>query len=221
MVDKNTPSQTSEPWEKIIKEKNTKDWEKTFDAIDDWICIIDLQSTILRSNRAVEKYFKLRVQEVIGLRCCQLVHGTASRISDCPLPRMLKTKKRASAEVEIKDGRWMMITVDPITNDEGDIISAVHITRDITQMMLIRKERQQLIWELKNALTQIKTLSGLLPICSYCKKIRDDKGYWGLLESYIESHSEVSFSHGLCPECSEELYGSEDWYIEMKKNKKK
>ena len=69
----------------------------------------------------------------------------------------------------------------------------------------------------KKAKEKIKILSGLLPICSKCKKIRDDKGYWNKIDVYIEAHSDAIFSHGLCPECSDKLYGKEDWYIEMKK----
>ncbi len=58
-------------------------------------------------------------------------------------------------------------------------------------------------------------LEGLLPICASCKKIRDDKGCWNQIEGYIQTHSDATFSHGMCPECSDELYGKEDWYIEM------
>jgi ligand-binding sensor domain-containing protein len=71
--------------------------------------------------------------------------------------------------------------------------------------------------ELQKALDDIKTLRGILPICARCKKIRDDKGYWNQIEGYIQKYSEAEFSHGMCPECSDELYGKEDWYIEMKK----
>ena len=205
--------------EEEIKRANRKDWEKTVDAIDDWISIIDLDSTILRSNRTVEKCFQIRVQKSIGMKCCKLVHGTDMPIAGCPMPEMLKTKKRESIEVEIRDGRWLFISVDPIFDDNGEMVSAVHIARDITNRVLIQKERERLVKDLKKALTQINTLSGLLPICSNCKKIRDDQGYWNLLESYIESHSEAEFSHGMCPECSDQLYGNEDWYIDMKKDK--
>jgi len=83
------------------------------------------------------------------------------------------------------------------------------------------EEREGHILELKELLEEVKTLSGLLPICSNCKKIRDDKGYWNLIENYIEKHSEASFSHGICPDCSEKLYGNQDWYIKMKKEQKK
>ncbi len=73
--------------------------------------------------------------------------------------------------------------------------------------------------ELQKALDEIKLLRGILPICASCKKIRDDKGYWNQLETYIQKHSDVLFSHGICPECSENLYGDEDWFLEMKKDK--
>ena len=63
-----------------------------------------------------------------------------------------------------------------------------------------------LILELKEALSQVKTLSGLLPICASCKKIRNDKGYWEQMEMYIRDHSEADFSRGICPECAERLY---------------
>jgi DNA-binding response OmpR family regulator len=60
--------------------------------------------------------------------------------------------------------------------------------------------------ELEDALTQVKLLSGLLPICSSCKKIRDNEGYWGQVESYIQQHSEATFTHGMCPECIKKYY---------------
>jgi hypothetical protein len=68
-------------------------------------------------------------------------------------------------------------------------------------------EKEQLVKELREALAQVKRLSGMLPICSSCKKIRDDKGYWTRVEEYISEHSEVEFTHGLCSECAEKLYG--------------
>lgn len=89
--------------------------------------------------------------------------------------------------------------------------------QDITERIQAEEEREKLIEKLQDTLADVKTLTGLLPICAKCKKIRDDKGYWNNLEGYIEKHSEVSFSHSMCLECSDDLYGKEDWYIEMKK----
>ncbi len=70
----------------------------------------------------------------------------------------------------------------------------------------IENEKAQVIVELQEALAKVKLLSGFLPICCSCKKIRDDKGYWQQIESYIKGHSEAEFSHGICPECSIKLY---------------
>lgn len=81
------------------------------------------------------------------------------------------------------------------------------------------RAKERLIVKLQNALEEIKTLSGLLPICASCKKIRDDKGYWNQIESHIQHHSEAKFSHGICPECLENLYDGQEWYGKMKKEK--
>ena len=67
-------------------------------------------------------------------------------------------------------------------------------------------EREKLIKDLQDVLAKVKLLSGFLPICSSCKKIRDDKGYWQQIEAYIRDHSEAEFSHGICPDCGKKLY---------------
>ena len=75
------------------------------------------------------------------------------------------------------------------------------IIHDISERKKHEREKEQLIRRLENALDEIKTLRGLIPICSFCKKIRDDKGYWNQLEIYISEHTEAKFTHGLCDEC--------------------
>lgn len=70
----------------------------------------------------------------------------------------------------------------------------------------IDMEKEKLTNELKDALEKVKLLSGMLPICSACKKVRDDKGYWNQIEVYIREHSEAEFSHGICPDCAKRLY---------------
>jgi len=67
-------------------------------------------------------------------------------------------------------------------------------------------EKERLVYELKEALAKVKTLTGFLPICCSCKKIRDDKGYWQQIEAYISKHSDAEFSHGLCDDCARRLY---------------
>ena len=80
------------------------------------------------------------------------------------------------------------------------------IVRDVTERKQSEEKQKQLVLELQEALAKVKTLSGFLPICASCKKIRDDEGYWEQIEKYISEHSEAQFSHGICPECAEKLY---------------
>jgi len=107
-----------------------------------------------------------------------------------------------------KDGT--VIPIDdsgaPIKDENGNLIGVVLIFRDITLRRRSEEERERLILELQEALAKIKRLKGLLPICAYCKKIRDDQGYWNQIEAYIAEHSEADFSHSICPECAEKLY---------------
>lgn len=77
---------------------------------------------------------------------------------------------------------------------------------EIEERRRTEQEKEGLIPELQEALTRVKTLSGLLPICAACKKIRDDRGYWNQIEEYLHEHSEARFSHGICPDCARKLY---------------
>lgn len=80
-------------------------------------------------------------------------------------------------------------------------------------------EKVQLIDQLQKAMQEVKVLSGFLPICASCKKIRDDTGYWRQIEEYISTHSNALFSHGICPECTKKLYP--EFHEEMQRRGKK
>jgi len=90
---------------------------------------------------------------------------------------------------------------------EGNPLAIICVAQDITKQKKEVEEREKLITDLQDAIANIKTLSGLIPICASCKKIRDDSGYWNKVESYISEHSEAEFTHSICPECAEKLYG--------------
>jgi len=79
-------------------------------------------------------------------------------------------------------------------------------TSQLIRSIRYAMERQKLITELEKRLKEIKTLQGLLPMCAWCKNIRDDKGYWKNLEAYIKEHSDVEISHGICPKCMKKAY---------------
>lgn len=108
-------------------------------------------------------------------------------------------------EVAIRDNRTYTVDFIPIFVDEMQCGRLWHHT-DVTELKRAEGEKAQLVADLTEALTQVKKLSGFLPICASCKKIRDDKGYWRQVEEYIRDHSEAEFSHSICPECARRLY---------------
>ena len=113
---------------------------------------------------------------------------------------------------------WLLTTKVPLYSPKGDIVGVagvsttapqspsiagvVGVSRDITPIKTLEKERELLIQKLQEALGKIKTLHGLIPICASCKKIRDDSGYWQQVEVYVRDHSDADFSHGYCPDCA-------------------
>ncbi|MBU0992759.1 MAG: response regulator [Proteobacteria bacterium] len=85
-----------------------------------------------------------------------------------------------------------------------------YVTKPFNANELLMRVRTHV--ELKLAREEIRTLKGIIPICANCKKIRDDKGFWDQVETYITKHTEAKFSHGLCPVCEKNLYGDKEWY---------
>jgi len=93
-----------------------------------------------------------------------------------------------------------------IAEDAGILSMLGQVFINAIEHRKIVEERESLIEELTSANSKVKVLSGFLPICAWCKKIRDDKGYWNQLEGYIRTHSEAEFSHGICPDCAKKVY---------------
>ncbi len=102
--------------------------------------------------------------------------------------------------------RYIIFDAAPVFNPKGELVAAVETLQDITKRKRLEEEKERLVNELSEASANIKQLRGLLPICSTCKKIRDDKGYWKKLECYIEEHSSAEFTHSLCPACEEKFF---------------
>ncbi len=192
-------------------EEKSKKYLEAIDSMGVGIFIVNSDYTIHHMNKTMINWFGKH----IGSNCHQSIVGLDSPCTYCKLKTVIKSNEIIQYTSTTPDGRSFDVTGYPIQNTDGSI-SKLEIVRDITGLRQKTEEREKLIKELKQALDNIKTLKGLLPICANCKKIRDDKGYWNDLEAYISEHSDASFSHGMCDQCSEELYGDADWYIEMK-----
>jgi CHASE3 domain sensor protein len=85
------------------------------------------------------------------------------------------------------------------------ILANVVASREMARRRRAEKEQRELIEKLEKALAEVKTLSGLIPICGWCKKVRSDTGYWQSVEQYVGSHTDATFSHGICPDCAEKF----------------
>jgi len=107
-----------------------------------------------------------------------------------------------------KDGEIIdvSLTIAPIINSQGRLIGVSSIARDITETLLAAEEKKRLIGELQEALADVKTLQGILPICMHCKNIRDEEGAWKQLELYISERTNANFSHGVCKACAQSIY---------------
>jgi PAS domain S-box-containing protein len=156
-------------------------------------------------------------QEVLGKNIHELIHHSHNDrslypASECRIYDAYHTKQPIIISDEVfwsKNGGAIPVEyrAHPIVKD-GVVIGAITTFTDITERKKAETERENIIGELQQALDNVKTLSGLIPICASCKKIRDDKGYWNQLEHYIIEHSGAKFTHGICPECTEKYYGS-------------
>ena len=107
-------------------------WDATFDAMEDSVAIIDTEARFRRCNEATAKLLGKPADEIVGRTCWQLIHGTSGPIEDCPMVRMRQSRRRETLELPLGD-RWYNVTVDPILDDSGEILGAVHLVSDITE----------------------------------------------------------------------------------------
>jgi len=167
--------------------------EKNLSAIlgmnADGIIIVDTDGLILYANPAAEKLFGKKEEELLGF------------------PFGFPIMSDESKDIVIRQGSTFIDVALRVVQVQWQNVTAFQLSlRDITERNRIQEEREKLIKELQTAMENVKMLSGLLPICSSCKKIRDDDGYWNQLEGYIQNHSIATFTHGVCPDCFPKIY---------------
>ena len=187
-------------------------WRILLEQSRDGIVVLDQNGKVYEANNRYVDMLGYSMEEIHNLH----VWDWDTQFEKEQLTEMIRSIDGAGAHFETrqrcKDGT--LIDVELSNNGavyrEQKLIFCV--CRDITDRKRTEMERKNLIVELKDALAQVKTLRGLLPICSHCKKIRDDTGYWNQIESYIHKHSDAEFSHGICPECAKKYYPDMDLY---------
>ena len=169
------------------------------------LVLADTKGTILALSDEAAKGFGKPSEELAGVCALDLLPPDEAKQAQVRIDRVVRSREPVRFEGP-REGRWFDHSIRPVFDAEGKVAQIAFSTQDITERKHAEEEREQLIGELREAVAKVKDLGGLVPICAWCKKIRDDKGYWHQVEAYIRDHSNAEFSHGLCPECEEELY---------------
>lgn len=183
-------------------------FERLFNAMPEGVALIDGSGTIRNINRAYEHLFGFTREEVLGrnVTSIQVPEKYVGEVKDSLEAVMSGVGISLETERMKKDGTPMDLSIIATPVDLGTDERMVYaIYRDITQRKRSEKEREELIEQLQKAIAEVKTLSGLLPVCAWCKKVRDDQGYYHQLETYIAAHSGATFTHGICPDCLESM----------------
>ncbi|CAK8717643.1 PAS domain S-box-containing protein [Candidatus Electrothrix laxa] len=184
--------------------------QKVLDSVDAMIYVADIETCeILHSNNYIKNHFG----DIIGRKCWEAIQGQNAPCPFCEYRHIYQDGKiHPEAHVwqiqNCKNGEWYECRDQGIQWVDGRT-ARIQVATNISERKKIEEEREKLINELQSALSEIKILRGILPICSFCKKIRNDDGYYEQIEAYIHKHSGVDFSHTVCPTCIKEHYPEE------------
>jgi PAS domain S-box-containing protein len=196
------------------------------DNISDVIWTMDMEQRFTYASRSIQKFLGYTQEEALQVYLKQILTSESYEKSVQVMTKAFLEKREVSGAADIsltlelehirKDGGtiWAEMTTSFTRDEKGLISGFIGVSRDITKRKQANEQRDKLIYDLQKALDKVKLLSGLLPICSYCKNIRNDKGYWEQIESYIYKYTDTELSHGICPECAKKLYHDMDLYGE-------
>lgn len=172
-------------------------------------CVTANDYTILMANESYWSEFGPLPAGTKTIKCFEHRPGRSCHTDKCPLTQITGGSDKYVCEPsKEREGaaQHFIVTARPLLDAKGRVAGIVESFQDITARKKLEEEKERLIEALKKSLDKVKQLRGLIPICASCKKIRDDQGFWTQVESYITSHSEAQFSHGICPACVKKLY---------------
>lgn len=176
----------------------------------DLIAECDSNGVFVWASPNVEETLGFRPEELIGVFVLDRVHPEDLERTTAGLATVIEQGRIRQQEYRYrhKSGSWVWLeTTSSIYTDQCGRMRILAVSRDVTERRHHLEEREQAIREKEQALAQVKVLSGLLPICTHCRKVRDDAGYWRNLETYVSDHSTCIFSHSLCESCLKQHYG--------------
>ena len=177
--------------------------DRFFENSIDMLCYLDFNGHFKRLNPAWERTLGFTREELMSRPFIEFVHPDDRE-------RTLKQNAQVRGGGQAlafenrylcKDGSYRWLRWNAAPDSAEKVIYSV--ARDVTASKQAEEEREKLVRELQAALAEVNTLREILPICSYCRKIRDDENYWHTVENYISEHTTTLFSHGICPSCME------------------
>ena len=192
--------------------------EETFrtfmETASDAMHITDKDGKFTWVNESMVRTFGYSKKEIIGMHTTQLLTKETLENTFKPKAKELLTKGEITFEDTLiaKDGREIYgeLKVVAFYDSDGKYAGSREVFRDLTERRRLEEQQKRLIKELQESLAKVETLSGLLPMCAWCRKLRDDKGYWLNVEQYISTHTLAEFTHGICPECEKKYFRNGD-----------
>ena len=173
---------------------------------DDILTIRGADGRIRYTSPSFQRVMGYKQEEVIGETGFDLLHPEDRTNVLSALEEFMKTPgARDSIQYRARraNGSWVSLEVVAYNLLDHPVIQGVLISgRDISNRKRDEAVKDRLIWELRQTLAAVNTLSGVLPVCASCKKIQNEEGHWQQIELYIREHAQVEFSHGMCPECT-------------------
>jgi PAS domain S-box-containing protein len=179
--------------------------DRFFTLSIDMLCIAHFSGYFKRLNPAWEKTLGFTREELQSKKMFEFVHPEDLERT---LAQNLRVRSGGQAlafenRYRCKDGSYKWLLWSATADLEHQVIYSV--ARDITDRKQAEHERERLVEELRAALAEVRELQKTLPICMYCKDIRDDENYWQTVEAYVSQHTNTTFSHGICPACYENV----------------
>ena len=175
------------------------------ESINEAALLLAPEGKVLMANQTCAARLGCSLRELIG---SNVFTHTPPAVLDKrreALATVLKTRRPFAYEDRNVD-RLSYIQSTPVLDAAGNVSAIAVLSVDITERKHMEAQLRHSVAAMERALGEVKTLSGLLPICAGCKKIRDDKGYWQEVEQYVQQRTDAEFSHGLCPDCMRRLY---------------
>ncbi len=160
-------------------------------------------------NKAFANGVRKSTDEIIGRTIWDVFEKEEADKRFAVVKKVFSEGKTVEIEVRVPlptGDTYYLTTAKPIFDDAGSVETVICTSKNITKRKQAEIALQEEHDKLTQALKEIKVLSGFLPICASCKKIRDDKGYWNQIEEYIEQRTDTQFSHSICPDCSKKMY---------------